>query len=291
MNYKGIVLFLGLSYGLVTLCTFAGVAQGLIVMENPNLFRYLILAALMGIPALSAFIAGIAFPDEQAGELPLWPLPVRPALLVTLAAPLLFGLSCGLATLLGFTQPQWSLGGLMNRVTAQLSVPLSPDVESAAPAVALVAYPIFSMLVGATLFAFIAVGSELGWRGYLLPRLEALGRPLATLLVGLCWGLWFLPLVYAWYQEVQLPGFSDAVPRVLMLAVVLSFLLAGILQRTGHLGITAMALGAFAGQDSGIWSHLFEQSTAPWTGTAGWINIGVWGIAALAISRWGRAST
>ncbi|MBL7647723.1 MAG: hypothetical protein JNK74_16175 [Candidatus Hydrogenedentes bacterium] len=287
MNYKGIALFLGLSYALITLCTFAGAAQGLIVLENPNLFRYLMLAALMGIPALSALIAGFVFPDEHSRELPLWPLPLRPAIGATLAAPVLFGLSYTLATLFGFTQPQWSLGGLMNRVTAQLSTPLSPEVESAAPAVALIAYPIFSILVGATLFAFLAVGSEMGWRAYLLPRLETLGRPAATLITGLCWGLWFLPLVYAWHQEVQLPGFPGAVLRILALAVVLSFFLAGILRRTGHIGVCAMALGAFAGQDSGIWGHLFEQSTAPWTGTAGWVNIVVWGLAAFAISRWG----
>ena len=238
---------------------------------------------------MSALIAGIVFPDEFSRALPIWPLPVRPAIGVTLGAPVLFGLSYALATLLGFTQPQWSLGGLMNRVTAQLSAPLPSGVESAAPAVALIAYPIFSILVGATLFAFIALGSEMGWRGYLLPRLEVLGRPLASLITGLCWGLWFLPLVYTWHQEVQLPGFPGAVLRVLGLAVVLSFFLAGILRRTGHLGICAMALGAFAGQDSGIWGHLFEQSTAPWTGTTGWINIVVWGLAAIAISRWGGA--
>ncbi len=288
MNYKGIALFLGLSYGLILLCTLVGAAQGFIVLENPNLFRYLLLAALMGIPALSAFIAGFVYPDEHAKELPLWPLPVRPAILVTLCAPVLFGLSCAIATLLGFTQPQWSLGGLMNRVTAQLSAPLPPGVESTAPVVALIAYPIFSTLVGATLFAFIALGSEMGWRAYLLPRLEVLGRPVAIAITGLCWGLWFLPLVYTWHQEVQLPGFPGAMIRVLALGVVLSFLLASILRHTGHLGITAMALGAFAGQDSGIWSQLFEQSTPPWTGTAGWINIAVWGVAAVAIGRWGR---
>lgn len=290
MNYKGIILFLGLSYGLILLCTFLGAAQGIIVLENPNLFRYLLLAVLMGIPALSALIAGVVFPDDLSEELPLWPIPVRPAILVTLCAPLLFGLAYFLGALLGFTQPQWSLGGLMNRVTAELSAPLPPGVESAAPMVALIAYPIFSTLVGATLFAFIAVGSEMGWRGYLLPRLESLGRPAASLITGVCWGLWFLPLVYVWYQEVQLPGFSGAMLRVLALAVVLSFFLAGILRHTRHLGITTMALGAFAGQDSGIWSQLFERSTVPWTGTAGWINIAVWGVAAIALWRWGRAS-
>jgi hypothetical protein len=291
MNYKGIALFLGLSYGLIILCTFGGAAQGIIVLENPNLFRYLLLAVLMGIPALSALIAGVVFPDDLFEELPIWPLPVRPAILVTLSAPVLFGLSYALATLLGFTQPQWSLGGLMNRVTAPLSAPLPPGVESAAPAVALIAYPIFSILVGATLFAFIAIGSEMGWRAYLLPRLEKLGRPVATVITGLCWGLWFLPLVYTWHQEVQLSGFPGAMLRVLALAVVLSFFLGCILRRTCHLGITAMALGAFAGQDSGIWSQLFEQSTVPWTGTAGWINIVVWGIAALAFSRWDGAKS
>src|SRR5215203_3697188 len=42
-----------------------------------------------------------------------------------------------------------------------------------------------------TLFTF---GEEYGWRGYLLPRLLPLGEIKASLLVGVIWGVWHLPL-------------------------------------------------------------------------------------------------
>jgi hypothetical protein len=291
MNIKGIALFLSLSYLLIVVTTLIGVTQGYLALEKPNLFQYVLLVAMMGIPALSAFIARLFFPDEEGESVPVWPVPVAPAVAVTLAAPVLFGVSYAIATLFGLTRPQWGLGSLLNRVKDQLSAPLTPGVESAAPVVALIAYPIFSVLVGATLYAVIALGSELGWRGYLMPRLRPLGRVKASLLTGLCWGLWFLPLVYAWYLEAEMRGAAGSMIRVVALGIALSILLGAIVHRTGHLGIAAMALGAFAGQDSGIWSHLFEQSSPPWTGTAGVINIVIWGIAGIALLRWENKKT
>jgi hypothetical protein len=43
--------------------------------------------------------------------------------------------------------------------------------------------------------ALIALGSEYGWRGFLLTELFPLGKRKASILSGLLWGIWFIPLV------------------------------------------------------------------------------------------------
>jgi membrane protease YdiL (CAAX protease family) len=52
------------------------------------------------------------------------------------------------------------------------------------------------------LFAF---GEELGWRGYLLPKLMPLGKWKAYVLVGIIWGLWHGPLVLAGFNYPAFP--------------------------------------------------------------------------------------
>jgi membrane protease YdiL (CAAX protease family) len=41
-----------------------------------------------------------------------------------------------------------------------------------------------------------AIGEELGWRGFLLPRLADLGRVRAGLISGVLWAAWHVPLIY-----------------------------------------------------------------------------------------------
>src|SRR3712207_2663281 len=53
-----------------------------------------------------------------------------------------------------------------------------------------------SFIVGvAVVTVTFAVGEELGWRGYLLPRLLPLGRNRALAITGLVQAVWHLPLI------------------------------------------------------------------------------------------------
>ena len=48
-----------------------------------------------------------------------------------------------------------------------------------------------------SLFLFGSIADEIGWRGYLLPRLQqTLTAVSASVAIGLLWGLWQLPTYY-----------------------------------------------------------------------------------------------
>jgi membrane protease YdiL (CAAX protease family) len=80
-----------------------------------------------------------------------------------------------------------ALFGSMNVVLALLGEPVHLDRLGGALASWLVAFPVVALVGGGQ--------EEPGWRGFALDRLQARHSPLvATLLLGLVWGLWHLPL-------------------------------------------------------------------------------------------------
>ena len=62
-----------------------------------------------------------------------------------------------------------------------------------------------------TLFA---LGEELGWRGFLLVRLESMGQMRAIVLSGLIWGIWHMPAILQGHNYPKHP-----IPGVLLMIV------------------------------------------------------------------------
>jgi len=91
---------------------------------------------------------------------------------------------------------------------------------------------------------FGAIGEEAGWRGFLQEELEGrVGLFKGTLLVGLIWGSWHLP--------VNLTGYNDAQHPILQAALIfqihtiaMSFALAWLVRSSGSLWPAAMAHAA-----------------------------------------------
>jgi membrane protease YdiL (CAAX protease family) len=84
------------------------------------------------------------------------------------------------------------------------------------------------VIVAATLASTLIggqAGEEIGWRGFALPRLaERIGFPLASLLLGLIWALWHLPLFFVAGADKNGQSFVVYSVQVVALSVAISWL-------------------------------------------------------------------
>ncbi len=285
MDKKGICVFLvvmlALAYGAVP----AMLAFGWIVFDDPNLLNNLMVLLVLWMPALAALIAAMVSPQSGVDRPKVWPVSGVALLGITLGVAGMFLLTYLLTLLLGMTEVQWGVGTLMNKINAMMQQPLTPSVAAIAPGILLVGGFLLSLVLGPTLFAAVLLGTELGWRRYLLPRLLPLGRWKAYLLTGVLWALSYLPLMYAMCvaTDTSTPYWMVILKNSLML-VVLSIVLGETVRRTGHAGLAAVVLGCFMAQAyEGMWQYLFPMSYDPWTGATGVLSIVLWGVASLVL--------
>jgi len=93
------------------------------------------------------------------------------------------------------------------------------------------------------------LGEELGWRGFLLPRLQSVWGPVAgALATGAIWALWHLPLFFVVASYLALPGW-------VIVAGFLPGLMAGSLV-LAHVTARAGVLGA------ALWHALYNMAVA-----------------------------
>jgi membrane protease YdiL (CAAX protease family) len=147
-----------------------------------------------------------------------------------------------------------------------------------------------------TMFAAILVsapvqaGEEIGWRGFALPLLSGrLGLPAASLLLGVLWAGWHLPLFFDPAGDTYLQSF----PVYLLGVVALSVILAWLFWRGGSSLILVMVAHAAINNTKDIVPSASRPSASPWTFTASpvaWISMSLlWCLAAILIARMRRA--
>lgn len=142
------------------------------------------------------------------GKLGKWRVGWQWCLVAILFEPARWCLSLGVDRLLGRT---YELGPM----------PLRVILGAAAP----------YMIPVAVIFTLPnAVGEEIGWRGFALPRLMAWrGALIGTLVLGLFWGLWHIP---AWIGQGLSLGLGPMAVRVLGI-VAMAFVFTWIYRSTG----------------------------------------------------------
>ena len=122
-----------------------------------------------------------------------------------------FGPSAAAIVLLALSGQRRELRGLLKRLLPHRAAPLLYALVLFLPFVTLLPGLLYAslfadfsglgLLLGGLLPALLigllisGPGEELGWRGYALPRLQAAYGPLAaSLLIGVVWGVWHLPI-------------------------------------------------------------------------------------------------
>lgn len=164
--------------------------------------------------------------------------------LVGLLAPvLLSALVLLVAGGTGLAGVDWSLGAYAANLTAS-GTPLPPAVPPRTIALVTLAAVPLNALVSAVPVA----AEEIGWRGFLLPRLLPLGTGPALLVSGVVWGAWHAPLVLLGYDY----GRRDAL---------------GVLLMVGFCVLVGVGLGALRLRSGCVWpgavAHGCVNTVAP----------------------------
>lgn len=118
------------------------------------------------------------------------------------------------------------------------------------------------VMAGAILFStWVHAGEEVGWRGYALPRMASrMGLGAASILLGILWASWHLPLFF-------MPGADTAgqsFPLYLLQVTALSITFAWLYARTQSL-LLVMFMHAAVNNTKDIVPSMVEGATDPFT--------------------------
>lgn len=235
------------------------------VQSTPALW----LLAVMWIPGLSALLTVLCVERSGLRGLPTALLmrlgSMGPYGLTLLLIPGLFAAMYGLTWALGLASPDTTMRALIEATGHQESI--TPDT------VFRIMLPLSVVLGPLINFAF-GLGEELGWRGFLLPRLLFLGRVRAHLVVGVLWGMWHAPLIWAGFNY---PGHPVAgVAMMCVLTTAFGLFLGEMTLHYRSVLLAAFIHGAVNAQGYGIWSWLFPGTDPLLGGGTGLTGVAVW---------------
>ncbi|NJL35021.1 MAG: CPBP family intramembrane metalloprotease [Chloroflexaceae bacterium] len=144
----------------------------------------------MWAPGLGAIIATRFIADESLSTLHLRHLGPKPVYLWAWLVPPILALITGSLT------PVFGAGRFdptFPFIRAALAT--APGGQDVPPAVVIAIQSALALTLFPLFNSIFAMGEELGWRGFLLPRLLPLGQERAILASGVIWGIWHAPAI------------------------------------------------------------------------------------------------
>lgn len=124
----------------------------------------------------------------------------------------------------------------------------------------------------------VAVGEEVGWRGFLQPKLVTkFGLPLGIVLVGFLWAHWHTPLILQGYNYPETPVLGAFILWPVT-CILFSFFLAWLVINGGSVWSAVLAHGSYNAFHGGLVDGMdFPQGRL----TADFVVIGIWLVTAI----------
>ena len=229
-----------------------------------------LVVVVMWSPALGRFVAQRTVDRDFKATLPLrrWGATGADVVLWPVLVPLaIYGAAYAVAWSLGLAR--WSPGGGHWTTTSQI---------------------VLNLIVNLTILGiygtFTALGEEIGWRGYLQPRLDAAGVRQSVLLVSLAWTAFHAPLIVgAGYVATGSLWRSLGVSAVLDLF--LAFIFAHESYRAGSLWPAVFFHSFHNTISQWLFPNLFAGGdNEVWLGEAGYLPLAGYTVAAIALYLW-----
>ncbi len=281
LERKGILSFLVITFGITYVIEGTLILSGFRFTAIPGAFGQIIVLVVMWVPTFAA-LTTVKFITHERPAIGSFRLgSYKPYIEAAIALPIAFAVIYGSTWLLGLARLDLKLEHFRAMfLNAGIDFPPIPD-----PAQPIFGLLFASLVIGPFVNGFIAMGEEIGWRGYLLPRLMPLGKVKAYLLSGVIWGLWHTPLVLIGFTYLDQPILGSFM--FIAMTTALGVYINELTIQNNSCILAGWAHGIFNAQKLGVWSLIFPGVNPLIGGYAGIIGIVI--LFALGFWQAGRA--
>jgi len=269
VNWRGIAWFLVLCLGLTWSIEIILLMQGVRFTALTN-GTTILLALIMWIPAISAFIVRRWITREGFASANLRIGPWKPYLYLLLGVPCLFLAIYALTCTFGLGLFSTDLSAFLKSLP-----PTHPGKMTLSVPLLFAIWVFLTMIVAPFINIIGTFGEEFGWTGYLLPSLLPLGRWKAVGIYGVIWGLWHAPIIVGGFNY---PGHPVAgVIFMCAFTTALGLIQCSLLLRYRSVLLTSFFHGAVNAGAQGVWPLLVTGVATLWGGAVGLVGILIFG--------------
>ncbi|OGU14283.1 MAG: hypothetical protein A2X61_16230 [Ignavibacteria bacterium GWB2_35_12] len=277
LKTKPVLFFLGFTFVVTYAIEFGLILAGFRIKGIPQVFGQYIVAVVMWVPALGAFLTVKFISKEPMSVLRLKLGKIKPYIILWLEIPLLVAIIYLISWQLGFVKLDLEMKDFMKLLSSY-----GQDLDMPFPPIYMTLILFFvSLFISPWMNTFFALGEEIGWRGFLMPRLMSLGKTKAYLILGVIWGLWHLPLVIVGFNYPDTPLLGIAMMCIFTTSI--GFIMNDIVLKNESTLLAGWAHGLINSQGYGVWKLIMPQTNFIMGGIAGVVGIIVWTLYGLII--------